>query len=742
MAGSVAREYGFVYDQQGGRWSHPAQGTDPNVKAFVDWANQNLVIGFTVSNNGQLEGGWTQGEIGNPDTARGAVFPEGSLSTLRIDVSQYRGGGAASTGAGSSTGDGAETSGSGAATATASGGAIADPSAFLVGQMAEVGKRWEAAFPGQKWPPMTTDERGRPVVDIKAVTEAVRLFSMPQKIGDYGNYYLFRNPDGSTFQVPKAQEPQEIEIGGVKYHVLPDGRIVNAPILSLDQQIYQSLSKSELTAGGSFNRNDPNFQRAMAIRNFKNAPTQKELFDIAMDLATSPADQLTVMMMRAGDLPIQQGQYGQRIGPLSPILQDAVQNLFNIELPSGPAPAQAPGAAQPSPETQGSAGTQGSTNKLSEFDQATAECSTDFPDEGADYEACLRSKGWNRNGTPYLSPFDKAQSDCSSTFPQEGDDYEACLRSKGWNPDGSKYVRSLSAFQAAAAECSALDNTEGMDYEACLQGKGFNRDGTRYREPGPGPVDDQKGETPFDRAAAECSALDNTEGTDYEACLRSKGFNPDGSTIEEVIEEEIEEEPTPPTAQELRAMCKGAFPGDDQRAAFEDCVKARLEAHGYVYTPPPPPVESQEEMCAKLHQSTSTPAYYRCIGQPYPEEPPEDISPPTPEEECSRLHGHGTRAYFDCVSGGDTTPKPKPKPEPPPPVESQEEMCAKLHQSTSTPAYYRCIGQPYPGGGPAPVQPPHDALGSPFYVPPPPKPPKPRPITPEELHQIEEIYNF
>lgn len=100
---------------------------------------------------------------------------------------------------------------------------------------------------------------------------------------------------------------------------------IEEPILSLDQMISQALTQADDLSDVS----DPNVQRAQALFNFKTQPTSEERLQLALQIAQSPSDYLTLTALYTGELERESpARFGEKVAPLMPFLQQLAQQFF------------------------------------------------------------------------------------------------------------------------------------------------------------------------------------------------------------------------------------------------------------------------------------------------------------------------------------------------------------------------------------------------------------------------------
>ncbi|MDZ4248642.1 MAG: hypothetical protein U0990_00940 [Candidatus Nanopelagicales bacterium] len=104
---------------------------------------------------------------------------------------------------------------------------------------------------------------------------------------------------------------------------------IKDPILSIDEMIAQALKGvpdlNDLT--------DPNLMRATALRDFKLKPTDQERLQLAMQIAQTPSDYLTLAALYTGAIERETpARVGERVAPLMPFLQQLAQKFF-LDIP-------------------------------------------------------------------------------------------------------------------------------------------------------------------------------------------------------------------------------------------------------------------------------------------------------------------------------------------------------------------------------------------------------------------------
>ena len=176
---------------------------------------------------------------------------------------------------------------------------------------------------------------------------------------DYGlpeGSFVVIQPDGSISPFRFGDMPLE----NPEFKEGPDGRqymrgrtddpwrLVSEKNMTFEQLMTNALTDQSLSP-------DQQIATAMRYWNFKNQPTDKQRLDAALQLATSPADYLTLMAISRGEVePIVSNPFDatgklQRVAPMAGFLQDAAQKFFGTfgtEVAAGaeagpPAPAPA-----------------------------------------------------------------------------------------------------------------------------------------------------------------------------------------------------------------------------------------------------------------------------------------------------------------------------------------------------------------------------------------------------------------
>jgi len=100
---------------------------------------------------------------------------------------------------------------------------------------------------------------------------------------------------------------------------------IRDPILSVDDMIAQALGKVDDWSDLS----DTNLQRAQSLFDFKNQPTDAERLRLAMDIAQSPSDYMTLVGLYTGAISRESpARAGERLAPLAPYLQQMAQKFF------------------------------------------------------------------------------------------------------------------------------------------------------------------------------------------------------------------------------------------------------------------------------------------------------------------------------------------------------------------------------------------------------------------------------
>ena len=108
-------------------------------------------------------------------------------------------------------------------------------------------------------------------------------------------------------------------------------RQVREPIQPPEVTIQQQIDRLLIDAV-TLDMSDENYARAIGLNNFKNAPTDAERLQLAMQLAQSPSDYLTLVGLYTGAISKETTDVGARIAPLAPFLQDAARKFF-IDIP-------------------------------------------------------------------------------------------------------------------------------------------------------------------------------------------------------------------------------------------------------------------------------------------------------------------------------------------------------------------------------------------------------------------------
>ena len=183
---------------------------------------------------------------------------------------------------------------------------------FLKGPMAAVGVIWGRMGLGP-WPPMNEG----PYLDSPPEIDTARIQWAIQQFGDVVG---LEEEEDTLLDLEIQTDPKT----GAAFFRNSAGGFSQLQELSLDDLMIQALSRADLN-----NPNDTSLQRALALQDFQNQPTDLQLFDRVLELAHSPADQLTLMMIRQGFLPLQKGLFGDRVGPLFAPLKDLVTKLFD-----------------------------------------------------------------------------------------------------------------------------------------------------------------------------------------------------------------------------------------------------------------------------------------------------------------------------------------------------------------------------------------------------------------------------
>ena len=148
--------------------------------------------------------------------------------------------------------------------------------------------------------------------------------------------FVVIQPDGSIAPFRFGEQP----LTEPKFHTDPNTgrqymrgsesdpwRLVTDKNMTFEQLMTNALTDQSLSP-------DQQIATAMRYWNFKNQPTDKQRLDAALQLATSPADYLTLMAISRGEVePIVSNPFDatgklQRVAPLAGFLQDAAQKFF------------------------------------------------------------------------------------------------------------------------------------------------------------------------------------------------------------------------------------------------------------------------------------------------------------------------------------------------------------------------------------------------------------------------------
>ena len=99
---------------------------------------------------------------------------------------------------------------------------------------------------------------------------------------------------------------------------------IRDPILSLEEMYAQSLAEA-----ATLDMSDPNYARAQALWDFRNQPTSQERLQMALNIAQSPSDYMTLVGLYTGELARENpATVGQRVAPLAPMLQQLAKKFF------------------------------------------------------------------------------------------------------------------------------------------------------------------------------------------------------------------------------------------------------------------------------------------------------------------------------------------------------------------------------------------------------------------------------
>ena len=172
---------------------------------------------------------------------------------------------------------------------------------------------------------------------IQAIPQATDGNIVPGE--DYGlpeGSFVVIQPDGSISPFRFGEQP----LTEPKFHTDPNTgrqymrgsesdpwRLVTDKNMTFEQLMTNALTDQSLSP-------DQQIATAMRYWNFKNQPTDKQRLDAALQLATSPADYLTLMAISRGEVePIVSNPFDatgklQRVAPLAGFLQDAAQKFF------------------------------------------------------------------------------------------------------------------------------------------------------------------------------------------------------------------------------------------------------------------------------------------------------------------------------------------------------------------------------------------------------------------------------
>ena len=177
----------------------------------------------------------------------------------------------------------------------------------------------------------------------RAATEASRdrgHMGMPgpirqeyEVVGSPGNYYI---------QPVAAEEPRELWLGeytdpvtGDVYDIYGysedqitrrDPKDIKDPRQSMENLIADALGKVDDWS----DTDDPNLQRAQRLFDFKNQPTDEDRLRLAMDIAQSPSDYMTLVGLYTGA--VSSAGVGGKVAPLMPYLQQMAQKFF-LDIP-------------------------------------------------------------------------------------------------------------------------------------------------------------------------------------------------------------------------------------------------------------------------------------------------------------------------------------------------------------------------------------------------------------------------
>ena len=105
---------------------------------------------------------------------------------------------------------------------------------------------------------------------------------------------------------------------------------IKDPILSLDDMIADALGKVDDWSAAEGTEDYLNLQRAQRLFDFKNQPTDEDRLRLAMDIAQSPSDYMTLVGLYTGA--VSSAGVGGKVAPLMPYLQQMAQKFF-LDIP-------------------------------------------------------------------------------------------------------------------------------------------------------------------------------------------------------------------------------------------------------------------------------------------------------------------------------------------------------------------------------------------------------------------------
>ena len=203
-------------------------------------------------------------------------------------------------------------------------------------EMRTLKQLWEAQGMPGPFPPMTQATPFQPAEMEWGTIRWWKDRNSPKPTSER----FFTGPDGTQYydssirpidtpepeQAPVVRDPISGELlireGLKQFRAEPQGTQPTQPTqLSADETILNLIMDAEDPS----DPNDPNMVKARQLRDFFNAPNATERLQTALEIARSPADLITLMKVRRGDLPMD--ALGPVVGgrlPISPLVQEAL----------------------------------------------------------------------------------------------------------------------------------------------------------------------------------------------------------------------------------------------------------------------------------------------------------------------------------------------------------------------------------------------------------------------------------